>query len=113
MEETRMSQARDRWLGNLLLIGPALLTIILSAAIAVLTAVSGCASRPDPWQGKPPPHVMTSFPPLYCFARNVAGDEAAVLCLLTTNGPHDYQPTGRDTYKLKNATAFFINGLGL
>ena len=33
------------------------------------------------------------FPPLYCFAKQVAGPHAKVLCLAVTVGPHHYEPT--------------------
>ncbi|MCS6849956.1 MAG: metal ABC transporter substrate-binding protein [Gemmataceae bacterium] len=56
---------------------------------------------------------MASFPPLYCFAANVAGPDATVRSLLIATGPHDFNPTPRDAQQLHRATVFFINGLGL
>jgi ABC-type Zn uptake system ZnuABC Zn-binding protein ZnuA len=56
---------------------------------------------------------MTTFPPLYCFAANVAGDDATVLCLLDTKGPHNYTVTSQDALKLHRANLFLINGLEL
>jgi ABC-type Zn uptake system ZnuABC Zn-binding protein ZnuA len=57
--------------------------------------------------------VLVSFPPLYCFAKNIAGPDAKVLSLLTTVGPHDYQPTAADALLVRKADLFLINGLGL
>jgi ABC-type Zn uptake system ZnuABC Zn-binding protein ZnuA len=90
----------------------ALSAVVLLAALIVCTH-PGCSKVEDPWPPKPGPKVMTSCAPIFCFAANVAGDDASVLCLLTSNGPHDFHPTGRDSLKLKDANVFFINGLGL
>src|SRR5262249_33906331 len=54
-----------------------------------------------------------SFPPLYSFTKNVAGDDAQVLCLLTTHGPHDYPYDPKDLLPLRTADLFLVNGLGL
>jgi ABC-type Zn uptake system ZnuABC Zn-binding protein ZnuA len=59
------------------------------------------------------PRVLTSFPPLYCFVRNVAGDDASVLCLCTTQGPHDYSYSAHDALTVKRAGLFLTNGLNL
>jgi ABC-type Zn uptake system ZnuABC Zn-binding protein ZnuA len=57
--------------------------------------------------------VVASFAPLYCFAVNVAGDHAVVKPLMTTAGPHHFQPTDRDALLLRRADLFLINGLEL
>jgi ABC-type Zn uptake system ZnuABC Zn-binding protein ZnuA len=91
-------------------------TLSFAALLASLLVVGsqGCSKVPPVWDtAKTGPKVMTSFAPLYCFAANVAGDDAQVLCLLTTTGPHDFHPTGRDSLKVQDANLFFINGLGL
>jgi ABC-type Zn uptake system ZnuABC Zn-binding protein ZnuA len=83
------------------------------AGLLVAVGLSGC-SRPDAvWPDHPGPRVMTSFPPLYSFATNVAGDDANVLCLLTSTGPHHYGPSTRDALKLHEADLFVINGLAM
>jgi ABC-type Zn uptake system ZnuABC Zn-binding protein ZnuA len=56
---------------------------------------------------------MVTFPPLYCFAANVAGDDATVIPLLDATGVHDYHPTPHDAIRLHGATLFFANGLDL
>jgi ABC-type Zn uptake system ZnuABC Zn-binding protein ZnuA len=69
----------------------------------------------DPWeevQGGPP-RVLASFPPLYCFAKNVAGPDAGVLSMLVTVGPHEYRFNPLDAYKAQKADLFLANGLGL
>src|SRR3974390_1375524 len=78
-------------------------------------ALSSCGSPRSPWETVPggSKHVLVSFPPLYCFAKNVAGDHAKVLSLLTTVGPHDYPPSASDALKVRKADLFLINGLEL
>src|SRR5688500_3179610 len=89
---------------------PSLLLVLLS-----LVAFSGCSAAPDPFAGAQPGQlkILTSFPPLYCFAANVAGDEAKTLCLLTNVGPHGYEATSLDSIKVAKADLFLVNGLGL
>jgi ABC-type Zn uptake system ZnuABC Zn-binding protein ZnuA len=57
--------------------------------------------------------VLASFAPIECFARNVAGDDAVVLPLMTATGPHAFQGSPRDALKVRGADIFFVNGLGL
>jgi ABC-type Zn uptake system ZnuABC Zn-binding protein ZnuA len=77
--------------------------------------LSGCSHEKSPWppdsQGKP--RVLVSFPPLYSFAKSVAGDDAAVRTLLTNQGPHGYDFQARDVLLLREADVFFVNGLEL
>lgn len=90
--------------------------VVVVALGAVLPWLGlGCGKAENPWakvEGGPP-YVLTSFPPLYCFAKNVAGPDAGVLCLMTATGPHNYQTTPFDTAKIRRANLFLINGLGL
>jgi ABC-type Zn uptake system ZnuABC Zn-binding protein ZnuA len=92
-----------------------LLAPILGVAAAVfLISFGGCLTTVDPWKDQPgPPRLLTSFAPLYCFVKNVAGDRAGVLCLLSNRGPHDYDYTQADVIPLARADVFFSNGLGL
>ncbi len=58
--------------------------------------------------------ILTSIPPLYCWAVNVAGDLATVENLLPADvGPHDYQFKPKDLKRLQNADLIVLNGLGL
>jgi zinc transport system substrate-binding protein len=90
--------------------GVAGLLLVLGAALLA----SSCRAPQDPWNiPGGAKHVLVSFPPLYCFAANVAGPDAKVLPLLTTVGPHDYQPTAADALKVRKADLFLVNGLEL
>lgn len=89
------------------------LTLTLVAGVAL--ALRGCGRAEDPWDrvSGGEPRVLTSFPPLYCFAKSVAGDEVAVLSLLTTVGPHDHKPDNKDALAVRKARVYFANGLTL
>lgn len=88
----------------------ALVGAVLSAG---LLGLAGCGTEPPIWPEGKSPRIVASFPPLDCFVRNVAGDEAAVLCLLKDQGPHGYQYNPPDMLMLRQADLFFTNGLGL
>jgi len=89
--------------------------LIAIAGLAVLTA--GCPSSrdSDPWAtAGNKPKVLVSFAPLYSFAKNVAGDDAEVRCLLTTMGPHTHGDASPKMIDLaRGCDVFVINGLGL
>src|SRR5262245_49770549 len=89
---------------------PLLAGLGLALAVAVLP---GCSGPPDPWPEKPGPRVLTSFTPLYCFALNVAGDDASVLCASTDTGVHHFDPSPQQAMALRRADIFLINGLDL
>jgi zinc/manganese transport system substrate-binding protein len=82
---------------------------------AVLLAMQGCGSSAarDPWGGTTKKRVLTSFTPMYCFTANVAGEFADVRCLMTSIGPHDFQPSIYEAKLLASADMFVVNGLGL
>jgi ABC-type Zn uptake system ZnuABC Zn-binding protein ZnuA len=89
---------------------------LVAAFLAVGTAVviPGCSSTEDDWKDQGgPPRVVVTFAPLYCFVKNVAGEDAGVLTLCTNLGPHDYQFNSRDIIKLRKADLFLANGLDL
>lgn len=88
-----------------------LIALVFPVAAAV---VAGCTPPGgDGWPDRPGPRVVASFAPIQCFALNVAGDDAAVRQLMTTQGPHDFQPGPADARLLAKADLLFINGLQL
>lgn len=92
---------RRGWLGG----------VVAAGVCAVLFV--GCGKHSDPWPAGDKLRVLASFPPIYCFAVNVAGDDAVVLPLLDGAGVHDYHPSPHDAIKLHRAQVFLINGLDL
>ena len=66
------------------------------ALVALLLACAiGCNGGRDPWMDRPGPKVMAYFPPLYCLASTIAGDDAQVQSLITHVGPHHFEPTAQ------------------
>lgn len=92
--------------------GRRLIAISLCLLIPALL-IQGCRTDEPAWPKDSKIRVLTSFPPLYCFAQAVAGDDAHVVCLLTTEGPHGYEANHRDYMKARGASVFLVNGLGL
>ncbi len=87
---------------------------LLLLALLPLVAAIGCGSMRNPWEGKGgPPRVVVTFAPLASFARSIGGEQAAVLSLCTTTGPHDYQFLVEDAIKLREADLFVASGRGL
>src|SRR5204862_7467992 len=85
-------------------------------ALAVyLRSLMGGPPARDPWrEGNPAsPKVLVSFPPLYCFTKGVAGDDARVVSLLGATGPHEHQANADDAQLAAGADLFLANGLGL
>jgi ABC-type Zn uptake system ZnuABC Zn-binding protein ZnuA len=80
----------------------------------MMATAGGCSGGSEVWPADHPgPKVVASFAPLYCFALNVAGEDAVVRPLMTTSGPHHFNPTDKDARLLRQADLFLINGLGL
>lgn len=91
-----------------------LLSLLVAMTPIVFVFFFGCAKVPDYWSEAKPGQkkVLVSFPPLYCIAHAVAGDDAYVLCL-TTDGVHEHEKTLSDLHKLNKADLYIYNGLTL
>jgi zinc transport system substrate-binding protein len=87
----------------------------LAVALVALLPLASCRKSPDPWKEVPggPTRVLVSIPPLYCFAKSIAGDDAAVQSLLVSEGPHDHEATPTDILKAAQAHVLFYIGLEL
>ncbi len=81
----------------------------------LLLAFAGCARIPDFWEEAKAGQkkILVTFPPLYCITHAVAGDDAYVLCMLTSQGPHDYDAAPTDPLTVAGADLVISNGLGL
>ncbi|MBM3993945.1 MAG: zinc ABC transporter substrate-binding protein [Planctomycetes bacterium] len=88
---------------------------ILSCLSLSHLGCSGCAQAPDFWiEAKPgQKKVLVSFPPLYAITHAVAGDDAYVLSMLTTEGPHGYHGAATDLFRINKADLLISNGLEL
>jgi zinc transport system substrate-binding protein len=88
--------------------------VVVLAATALASALSGCAKSTNAWQGRGgPPRIVVTIPALDNFVRNVAGKDAGVICLCTQKGPHHYEYNPPDAMALREADLFFAIGLTL
>jgi zinc transport system substrate-binding protein len=104
---TKYSHAKGARMSTRRLLGWFLLLLPLSMPLV------GCRRAEDVWPDKGKKRVLVSFPPLYCFAKQVAGTDADVRCLLTAQGPHDFHPQAKEVMMVKKADLILINGLEL
>src|SRR6266540_5055606 len=81
----------------------------------VMLSLVGCTAAPNYWDEAKPGQkkILVSFPPLYSITHAVAGENGYVLALLTTQGPHDYEGTQTDLFKVNKADLYIYNGLTL
>jgi zinc transport system substrate-binding protein len=82
--------------------------------LLLLTAVMtfGCKPAASPQPGKPV--VIASFYPLYDFARQLAGTNVNVVCLVPPGGdPHGMEATPDTAKQIANARAVFLLGIGM
>jgi zinc transport system substrate-binding protein len=86
-----------------------------SVAVTASLLLLGCGgSKPDAdWPDTPQTRVVVSFAPLYCFATNVAGEDAVVKNVMTTTGPHDFTATDKEARLVSRAHLLFGVGMGL
>lgn len=75
----------------------------------------GCHPAPNFWTDAKPnqKRILVTFPPLYSITHAVAGEDAYVLCILTTQGPHGYQGAPTDLFMVNKADILIYNGLTL
>ena len=91
---------------------PRLMSVALVAAAGAL--VGGC--RPDTtplWPAAAGPKVVASFPPIASLAMGVAGPDATVRTVMTSQGPHHFDATRAEAGLLRQADVLFLNGLDL
>jgi zinc transport system substrate-binding protein len=93
------------------------MTATRSFTLALLLAAAalpfGCSKGDDGWPDRPGPKVVASFPPVASIALAVAGGDAVVRPVMTTQSPHDADPKPADLRVVRRADLFLINGLGL
>src|SRR5579872_1864625 len=89
--------------------------LVFIPLLLIALVLPGCGTKNDDvWpKDKTGPKVVVSFAPYYCFAANVAGDDAVIKTMMTTSGPHHFQATDKDAHLLRRAELFLVNGLGL
>ncbi len=84
-------------------------TIIL-LALALLLGLSACGQPPEQELNSELSIVTTLFP-AYDFAREIAGDRAAVTLLVPPGAEaHSFEPTAKDMIRIRDCDLFFCNG---
>lgn len=88
---------------------------LIATMILFLLIVSGCSNASQvngntESIGSKKLHIVTTFYPMYFFAKQVAGNTANV-DLLIPNGvePHDWEPTAKDMASIQDADVFIYN----
>jgi zinc transport system substrate-binding protein len=89
--------------------------IVPFTALCVMLVLSACGNggaKSELVEGKV--NVVTSFYPLYYFAKEIGGDRANVVNLIAAGvEPHDWTPKSGDIDTASNAQLFLYNGAGL
>ncbi|KHF29372.1 High-affinity zinc uptake system binding-protein ZnuA precursor [Paenibacillus sp. P1XP2] len=84
----------------------------LIVLIVMLAAGCGTQSQGKIVEGKV--NVVTTFYPIYEFAKAIGGEDANVINLLPAGvEPHDWTPRSQDIVNTSKAQLFFYNGAGL
>lgn len=88
---------------------------LISPLLIILLLVSGCSNAASTNSektstGSKKLQIVTTFYPMYYFAKKVAGSSAHVE-LLIPNGvePHDWEPTAKDMAKIQDSDLFIYN----
>jgi zinc transport system substrate-binding protein len=86
----------------------------LLALVLLLAALLAFGCKPAQPAAATRPVVIASFYPLYDFARQLAGTNADVVCLVPPGGdPHGMEATPKMAKQIANAQAVFLLGLGM
>lgn len=82
--------------------------------LTVLLVLSACGKSTGGGIVEGKVNVITSFYPIYEFAKEIGGEEANVINLLPTGvEPHDWTPRSQDILNTSKAQLFLYNGAGL
>ena len=84
-----------------------LFSILLT--LSLILCAGGCGAEPaEPQSGM---SIVTTVFPAYDFARQIAGERAAVTLLLPPGAEaHSFEPTAKDMARIRSADLFFRNG---
>ncbi|WP_059052345.1 metal ABC transporter solute-binding protein, Zn/Mn family [Paenibacillus senegalimassiliensis] len=82
--------------------------------LTILLVLSACGKSTGGGIVEGKVNVITSFYPIYEFAKAIGGEEANVINLLPTGvEPHDWTPRSQDILNTSKAQLFLYNGAGL
>jgi ABC-type Zn uptake system ZnuABC Zn-binding protein ZnuA len=94
---------------------PARLGLILTAVVAIATAVAACGGSTDPHpSGADSLRVVATTTVFADIVRNVSGDRVSVASIIPPGvGPEDYEPKPDDAKQIAGADLIVSNGVGL
>lgn len=82
-------------------------TVVVALAALTLTA---CGSKKEEVKENNKLNVVTTFYPMYDFAKQIVGDKGNVTVLIDgATEPHDYEPSAKDIAKIQDADIFIYN----
>jgi len=83
-------------------------------AVMIVMLAAGCGPRSQEKIVDGKVNVVTTFYPIYEFAKAIGGEDANVINLLPAGvEPHDWTPRSQDIVNTSKAQLFFYNGAGL
>ena len=85
--------------------------LCLLLLLTLALSLGACGREDTTEEENKPVTIVTTVFPAYDFARQIAGERAAV-CLLVPPGAeaHSFEPTARDILRIQSCTLFFRNG---
>ncbi|MCJ8011212.1 metal ABC transporter substrate-binding protein [Paenibacillus sp. KQZ6P-2] len=87
---------------------------ILSVVLLMSLLATGCGPQSQGKIVEGKVNVVTTFYPIYEFAKAIGGEDANVINLLPAGvEPHDWTPRSQDIVNTSKAQLFFYNGAGL
>lgn len=89
---------------------------LLSTLLITSLSLLGCTTEPTSTGDSPDEKisVVTSFYPLYFFAKEIGGNKVQILNITPAGAePHDYEPTAKDIAAIQNSKLLILNGGGL
>jgi len=90
------------------------LSSILSLILVATALLTACGNGGSTEQVEGKVNVVTSFYPLYYFAKEIGGEHAHVVNLIAAGvEPHEWTPKSRDLDAASKARLFLYNGAGL
>lgn len=88
-------------------------TWMTALILTVILSITGCGSSSGGIV-EDKVNVITTFYPIYEFAKEIGGEDANVMNLLPTGvEPHDWTPKSQDILSTSKAQLFLYNGAGL
>jgi len=87
---------------------------MISLIVLIVIVVTGCSDNSQSAQADGKLNVVSSFYPLYFFAKEIGGDHVKVVNLVAAGvEPHEWTPKSRDLTAASHAQLLLYNGAGL